>query len=400
MRRTNVVELKPSRKHKRILKEMTLLSSCVYNMANYETRQAFFNNEKSPSFFDFQQKLQKKEDYQLLGRSYSLPRLQVYGETNNARFKLVKSKTQTHVGLPKYLKNRKTNTTIPSYLVIDGCQYAIGKKKATIPLSRKLREKYDIKRFDIPYNGILRWKGIQQRGQIMYKNKKFYLYQSVEMPNPTPIDSNVSAGIDLGIKNLVTAVTSNGAERIIGSKRFYKQWLYHNKIISDEQAKLALINRSWSHRLQRCYDKRSAYQEQLFNNVIAKTFRVFKRDNVKTIYLGDVSGIRENNDRGAKYNSMLHNYWAYDKLRQKITNKAEEHGMTLVPTTEEYTSRECPVCQERNKPHDRIYVCNFCGNIDHRDVVGATNIMLKGMRDLQWQSAHQGETTLLSGVLV
>ena len=77
MQRTNIIELKPSNKQKKILKELCLLSSCIYNSTNYIIRQQFFNKEKISNFFGLQQKLQTTEDYKLLGRSYALPRIQV-----------------------------------------------------------------------------------------------------------------------------------------------------------------------------------------------------------------------------------------------------------------------------------------------------------------------------------
>ena len=58
MQRTNIIELKPNKLQKAILKELCLLSSCVYNSANYLIRQQFFNKEKVSTFFDLQQKLQ------------------------------------------------------------------------------------------------------------------------------------------------------------------------------------------------------------------------------------------------------------------------------------------------------------------------------------------------------
>jgi putative transposase len=398
MQRTNVVELTPTPKQRRILQEMMLLSSCVYNMANYEARQAFFRDEKAPSFHDLQQRIQTRDDYQLLGRSYALPRLQIYAETQGARFRLIKSKTQEHVGLPRYLKNRKTNTTLPSFLTMDGCQYKLGARTATIPLSRQLREKHGLAAFRIPYNGVLRWHGEQQRGQIRLRGKKFYLYQSVEVADPRPVAGEVCAGIDLGEKVRIAAVTSNGEERILKSRRWFKQWEHFNSLIADEQARLAAIGRRSSRKLRRLYENRTSFQNTLDNNLVAKLFRTFKRAGVSTVYLGDVTGIREDNDHG-KGNRMLHNYWAFDKLSAKIRNKAEAEGITVVSTTEEYTSRNCPLCGEPNTPKDRLYLCRFCDYFEHRDVVGATNIMLKGMRSPLWQSAHQDETALSSEAL-
>src|SRR3972149_233619 len=218
MQRTNTIELKPSKKQKAILKELCLLSSCVYNIANYQTRQQFFKREKTANFHQLQQNIQKEPDYQLLGRSYALPRLQIYAETNSARFKLIKSKKQSHVGLPKYLKNRKTNTTLPSYLAIDNCQYSLSKTHATIPLSRQMRKKYGIKHFRIPYNGIIRWQGKQQRAQIRMKDGKIYLHQSVEVSEPKKSVGINTAGIDLGIKKLISIWISNGESLTIGSR--------------------------------------------------------------------------------------------------------------------------------------------------------------------------------------
>ena len=398
MQRTNIIQLMPNKRQKATLNECMLLSSCIYNMANYVVRQSVFNKEKIPSFFDLQQKLQCKDDYKLLGRSYALPRLQIYGETNSARFKLIKSKIQEWVGLPKYLKNRKTNTTIPSYLVIDGCQYHIDKNKITIPLSRPMRKKYGLKNFRINYNGILKWKGKQQRGQIHYKDNKFYFYQSVELPDKKPIESKVYAGIDLGIKKLFAIKLSNGEEKLIGRKRHYRQWLYYTKLIADEQSKLALINRKSSKRLQKLYSIRSKYQNNLYNNLTASAFKFLRNNNVSLVFVGDIKGIRDDNDWGKKGNKMLHNYWAFDLLYHKITNKSEEDGIGFKRDTEEYTSQTCPICGDRDSSYkkDRIFICDFCGFFGHRDIVGATNILYKGMHSLA-ESVHQGEIALLWG---
>lgn len=383
MQRTNIIQLMPNKKQEKILNECMLLSSCVYNSANYIVRQQFFNKESISNFMDLRVKLQNTDNYKLVGRSYALPRLQIYGEVISSRFKLIKSKSQKFVGLPKYLKNRKTNTTIPSYLVIDNCQYSLSKTKVKIPLSKEMHKKYNIKHFKIAYNGVLKHKGKQQRGQIHFKNKKFYLYQSVDVPDPLPVVSNVVAGLDLGVKKYLAIFINNHEEKIIGSNRFLKQWQYYTRLIATEQTKLSKINRKSSNNLKKLFDMRSKYQDNLFNNIVAKMFRFLKRNNVSKLIIGDLKGILEDNDKGKVLNQMLHNYWAYDKLLRKIKNKAEELGIEIQMITEEYTSCICPICYDNSKSNkkDRIFLCNFCGYIDHRDIVGARNIMFKGMHD-------------------
>lgn len=400
MQRTNIIQLKPNKLQNKILKELMLLSSCVYNSTNYIVRQQFFNKEKISSFYTLQQELQNTEDYQLLGRSYALPRIQIYAETNSARFKLIKSKTQDKVGLPKYLKNRKTNTTIPSYIVIDGCQYSIKKNKITIPLSRQMRKKYNLKSFKLNYNGVLRFKGKQQRGQIHYKDGKFYFYQAVEVKEPKKVNSKVYAGIDLGIKKLFAIKISNGEDKLIGSKRHFKQWSYYTNLIAEEQTNLAKINRKTSKRLNKLFRLRNKWQNNLYNNLVSKVFKVLRRNNVSKLFVGDVKDIRENANWGKKGNKMLHNYWTYNIAYHKLNNKSEEYGIEYNTDTEEYSSRGCPICFDTSKTNckDRIFICSYCGYINHRDIVGATNILTKGMHSLS-KSMHQGETAQLEGVV-
>lgn len=396
MHRTNIIELKPNNKQKAILKELCLLSSCVYNSTNYLVRQQFFNKEKISNFFDLQQKLQTTDDYKLLGRVYALPRIQIYAETNSARFKLIKSKKQSKVGLPKYLKNRKTNTTLPSYLAMDNCQYSLNKTSATIPLSKQMRKKYNIKHFKIKYNGVLKWKGLQQRGQIHFKDRKFYLHQAVEMQEPKQKQIKTSAGIDFGIKRLLAIRTSTGEDKLMGSKRFFRQWIYWTNLIAKEQEMLAKINRKSSKNLQRLFSKRAKWQNNLYDNLVARAFRFINNNQVSHLAIGNITNIREESDWGKKGNKMLHNYWAFGKLLHKIENKAEEYGILIDMITEEYTSRACPICRDDSKENkkDRIFICSFCGYVDNRDLVGAGNILKKSLYG-STESIHWNESVPL-----
>lgn len=392
MQRTNIIKLKPNKVQKKILKECMLLSSSVYNQANYLVRQSVIKGEKVMGYFDSKNIIQNNEDYQKLGRSYASPRLQLYYETNSARFKLIKSKTQKKVGLPKYLKNRKTNTTIPSYLVIDNCQYCIDKNTVRIPLSNKMRKEYRLKNFNIRYNGILKWKGLQQRGQIHFKDNKFYLYQSVDVEEKINNQSGISAGVDMGIKRLFAVYCENGEELLIRDKRFFRQWLYYTGKIADEQSKLEEIGRKSSNNLKRLFNVRKKYMNNLHNNVIAKMFKFLKRNNVKILHIGDVKNIREDLDYGKYVNQMIHNYWSFDLQYKKIDNKCEENCIEGVYNEESYTSGTCPICSDysRENKKDRIFICSFCGYVDDREIVGAKNILINGMHS-HTESVHWKE---------
>ena len=96
---------------------------------------------------------------------------------------------------------------------------------------------------------------------------------------------------------------------------------------------------------------------------------------VRTVVVGDLTGIRNGLDYRNKANQRLHQ-WAYSEFARMIEYKARLHGMTAQRVGEAYTTQTCPQCGNRHKPPGRTYSCD-CGFVGHRDVVGAANIRKK-----------------------
>ena len=128
-------------------------------------------------------------------------------------------------------------------------------------------------------------------------------------------------------------------------------------------------------------------------------FRFLIRNKVSYLAIGDIKNIRDSGSKGRKVNQMINNYWSFDLLLRKIQNKAEEFGMEIKLETEEYTSRTCPICGDNEKSNckDRIFICSYCGFVEHRDIIGARNILFKSMYG-SLENIHQDETVLLEAV--
>ena len=62
-----------------------------------------------------------------------------------------------------------------------------------------------------------------------------------------------------------------------------------------------------------------------------------------------------------------------------LKDKCWEHGTKFMHVREEFTSKTCPQCGCLNKC-DEVYKCKDCSFTHDRDLVGAFNIMLKGVR--------------------
>ena len=372
MQRTNVLELVTNKEQKKLLLEMMTLSSCVWNQANYNFRQAVIKKEKTNSFFKQQQQaIQNTKTYQKLGRSYALPMLQKHSFVANSFFGLIKSKTQEEVGLPKYFKNRKTNTTLPSLLRIDSAQYYFKKDKAHLPLSRAMRKETGLKGIILKYNGELRWEGKQGQAEIHYNKikKKFYLHQAVEIKEPKQRTGKKVLAIDIGIKRGIAGFDNKKA--YLYPNPIIKKWKQITKRISRLQKIAKARNGLWTTKqIDALYEKRRLMADNYYKNIVSWCI---KDANPDKIVVGDVKDILEKKNKNKTANRMTHTLWSFSLLYKRLQNKCEEKGIELVRVPEPFTSQLCPSCGSFNTPIDREYKCG-CGYEQDRDINGALNI--------------------------
>lgn len=97
------------------------------------------------------------------------------------------------------------------------------------------------------------------------------------------------------------------------------------------------------------------------------------------IVLGDLGGIRENNDKGRHANDKIHRF-PFAKLRSFIEYKAREAGIEVLTVDEAYTSQYCNRCaEEGRRPSQGLFECPHCGLEDNADKNGALNIAKRAL---------------------
>ncbi|MEM0325264.1 MAG: zinc ribbon domain-containing protein, partial [Candidatus Aenigmatarchaeota archaeon] len=67
------------------------------------------------------------------------------------------------------------------------------------------------------------------------------------------------------------------------------------------------------------------------------------------------------------------------------------NGISPIFVDPSYTSQMCPVCgyaSKENRKSQSNFKCKSCGYKEHADIVGATNIMIRGLVEVQEQ--YQG----------
>lgn len=202
-------------------------------------------------------------------------------------------------------------------------------------------------------------------------------------PDPTPIEDGRATAIDLGQIHLAT--TSDGWS--VSGRKLRALRRYQNKIkgtLASLQSKKSKGSRAWK-KLQNTKRKVLSKLNNQISDITHKAttgiVSTLEKTGVKTLVIGDLTGIREENDQGKLRNQENHQ-WNFHQITWQLTYKAKMKGMTVTPTPEHYTSSTCPICGVITKTNTRNFSCSNCKFTMHRDLLGAHNILKKYLGEI------------------
>ena len=183
--------------------------------------------------------------------------------------------------------------------------------------------------------------------------------------------------IDLGVRCLAT-IWHEGMKQPIAFRggELLWDWWYWTRRVAEEQSKLAKVNKvKTSRKLRKFYRIRQRRFRHAVNAMIKWIVEYAHRNSLSKIVIGNLKGIRNNNHHNSKANSMIHNFWSFSWIVQRLKEKAEEYGIEVVEVSEYRTSSICPRCgSSKVVRRGRLFKCLRCGLEAHRDAVGAINM--------------------------
>lgn len=181
-------------------------------------------------------------------------------------------------------------------------------------------------------------------------------------------------GVDLGLKIPAVAVVEGGKTKFFGNGRQNKFIRRKHRSVRRKLGKLkklkAIKNRN---------DKEQRWMKDQDHKISRQIVNFAKENNVSTIRLEQLSGIRQTARTSRKNEKNLHS-WSFYRLAQYIEYKALLSGIKVEYVNPKHTSQKCPKCGELNKAYDRKYKCG-CGYKAHRDRVGSMNIISATVAD-------------------
>ena len=211
---------------------------------------------------------------------------------------------------------------------------------------------------------------IKGEADLVYKKGKFFLFQTVEVPEDDVKNVEEFIGVDFGVNNIATL--SDGTQ--YGSEQLDKVRNRYFKTRKSLQSKGTPGSRKCLKRLKG-REKRHA---SVTNHTISKRIVEKAKTESKGIAIEDLTYIRERT-KVRKAQRRRHHSWAFAQLRSFLEYKSKLAGIPLAVVDPHYTSQICNVCKMIGNRKGSSFSCPDCGNIADADENAAKNIAQLGM---------------------
>ena len=343
-----------SKKEFRNLKYLSHIAKNLTNEAIYNIRQYYFNKKKYLSYNENYKMLKNSENYKKLNSNMAQQIL-----------KEVDGSFKSFFGLLKLAKNGQYNfkdIKLPKYLDKDGfTTLVIGFVRLKddmliVPYSNSFKKTHQEVKIKLP--PVLKDKKIKEIRIIPKQHSRYfeiqYTYEVEEVQRE--LNENNALGIDLGIDNLCTCVTNNGASFIIDGRKLKSINQYYNKI----NAKLQSIKDKQKTSRTTLRQKRiTRKRNNRINDYLSKAARIIinycLNNDIGKIVLGYNEDFQRNSNIGSINNQNFVNI-PYGKLRGKLIYLCKLYGIEFKLQEESYTSKasffdgdEIPIYDKENQ---------------------------------------------------
>ena len=393
MKRTVTVNLQSSKEQEKILLELAQATAVIWNKINYERLKQF----KKFGKIDFV--TTEKEAYHTfkgwIGGSTVQQLARKNAEAWDSFFSLNKKKKAGELPEwfkpqpPKFIKeeNRRKFFIIP----LRNDQYRINGNVI------ELRRLGKFGRLKIQFKGRIHLKGKQGRLEVIYDEakRKWYAHISLTVEEklegedwvkiPRKPKGNLTAGIDLGVNNLMAVYVENGESFLVNGRPLKSIAFYWRGRVAEYQSKLNKSGAKRSRKLKRMHERAKLQARHYINTAVRQTVRRLYELGVSRIVVGYPREIARAPNRGKKQNFLLSHVWRINYVIKRLSEVAEEYGIRVVVVNEVFTSQTCPLCGQRHangRIFRGLFKCRREGVVMNADLVGAFNILRKVVKKI------------------
>ncbi len=225
--------------------------------------------------------------------------------------------------------------------------------------------------------------GTPKNVTVSRKGKHWYVSIQVEYETPKMTHKSTSAiGIDMGVKRFVTLSDGTFIEplnsfkksaeklatlqrKLKHKKKFSKNWQKQKAKITKHHEQIASARRDYLHKK---------------STAICENQAVICIEDLKIKNMSKAAKLKNVKQKSGLNKAILDQGWGM--FFDMLTYKQDWNGGMVIKVPPQYTSQECPSCHhiaKENRPTQAEFVCVECGYKNHADVVGAINVLTRGL---------------------
>ena len=373
------------------IKELCHIAKNLTNEAIYNVRQYYFTEDKFLKYEKNYTLLKSSPNYKELNSNIAQQILKEVDGSFKSFFGLIKLAKQGKYSfkdckLPRYLPKDGYTTLVIGFVRLNG-------NKLILPFSNNFKKTHKVVEIAIP--PVLLDKKVKEIRILPKANARYFEIQYIYETECIQRNLNTqnALALDLGVNNLVTAVSSTGKSFIVDGKRLksINQWFNKEKArlqsIKDKQRFGKKPTNRQKAIARDCNNKVNDYMNKAARMIIDYCIN----NDIGTLIAGYNVTFQRNSHIGKQNNQNFVNI-PYGRLRDKLAYMCELNGITYVEQEESYTSK-ASFWDKDNIPvynNDNPKEYEFSGNRVHRglyetangktfnaDINGALNIMRK-----------------------
>ena len=373
------------------IKELCHIAKNLTNEAIYNVRQYYFTEDKFLKYEKNYTLLKSSPNYKKLNSNMAQQILKEVDGSFKSFFGLIKLAKQGKYSfkdckLPRYLPKDGYTTLVIGFVRLNG-------NKLILPFSNNFKKTHKVVEITIP--PVLLDKKVKEIRILPKANARYFEIQYIYETECIQRNLNTqnALALDLGVNNLVTAVSSTGKSFIVDGKRLksINQWFNKENArlqsIKDKQRFGKKPTNRQKAIARDCKNKVNDYMNKAARMIIDYCIN----NDIGTLIAGYNVTFQRNSHIGKQNNQNFVNI-PYGRLRDKLAYMCELNGITYVEQEESYTSK-ASFWDKDNIPvynNDNPKEYEFSGNRVHRglyktangktfnaDINGALNIMRK-----------------------
>ena len=380
-----------SKEEYRTIRELCHVAKNLTNEAIYNVRQYYFTEGEFLKYEKNYTLLKTSSNYKALNSNMAQQILKEVDGSFKSFFGLLKLAKQGRYAfkdckLPYYLPKDGYATLVIGFVRLNG-------NKLVLPFSNSFKKTH--KTIEITIPPVLLDKKVKEIRIIPKANARFFEVQYIYKAEciQRNLNTNNALALDLGINNLVTAVSSKGKSFIIDGRRLKSINQWFNK----ENARLQSIKdkqhfgKKTTNRQKTIARNRNNKVNDYMNKAACKVIDYCIANDIGTLIVGYNETFQRGSNIGKQNNQNFVNI-PYGLLRSKLEYLCELNDIIFVKQEESYTSKasfwdkvEVPVYNADNpteyqfsgtRVHRGLYK-TATGKTFNADINGALNIMRK-----------------------